>query len=246
MTALTALHRMRSRLLSAAYGNTDFRYQLLASWTDQALAALARHSTDDAEQVAARCLQPAYVGLTEDQALKEAAAAGIDTTGWEQKRERVHSYVQAAYALPPEKGPAADAKRLWASLYDHYPAVAAALAAHLAALPPTWKQDLFQTDDITRVPAATSHRDDASAPETAPYNTDWEDCEACSEAQDFCRYHAGFHAGEQYIRGLLVTLATDPIALEQLQERHIDIEHQHTSAAAAVPADPARETEPAK
>ncbi|MFF3459594.1 hypothetical protein ACFYXH_35900 [Streptomyces sp. NPDC002730] len=42
--------------------NTDYRYQLLASWADHALAVLARHSTDSAEQVAARCLRPSYDG----------------------------------------------------------------------------------------------------------------------------------------------------------------------------------------
>lgn len=226
MTTLTALHRMRSRLLSAAYGNTDVRYQLLASWADQALAALARHSTDDAEQVAAHCLH--YTCMTGDQALKEAATAGINTAGWEQQRERIRSYVQASYTLNPDKEPATEAKRLWASLYDHYPAVAAALVEHLTALPSTWKRDLFQTDDITRIPSTTSDPDDVPGPETAPYNTDWEDCGACSEAQDLCRYHAGFQAGAQYIRELLATLATDSIALDQLQERHIHIEHTHS------------------
>ncbi|MEU2855560.1 hypothetical protein [Streptomyces syringium] len=230
--ATTALVRMRSRLLSAAYGNTDVRYQLLASWTDRALAALARHSTDEAEQLAARFLEPNYIGI-EDQALKEAAAAGIDTAGWEQKRARIHSYAQRAYALATDSEPATEAKRIWASLYDHYPSVAAALADYLTGLPPTWRQDLFQTDDTTRVPAATSHTDDAPGPETAPYGTDWEDYAARSEGQDFCRYHAGFHAGEQYIRELQATLATDPIALDQLQERHLGIEHQRATTAAA-------------
>ncbi|WP_405691078.1 hypothetical protein [Streptomyces sp. NBC_00057] len=113
---------------------------------------------------------------------------------------------------------------MWASLYDHYPAVAAALAEHLAALPPTWRRDLFQTDDITDVPAAASRSDDVPGPETAPYGTHGEDCDACLEAQDNCRYHTGFHAGEQYIRELLTTLAGDPIALDHLQERHTELE----------------------
>lgn len=46
--------------------------------------------------------------------------------------------------------------------------VAVALVEHLAALPPTWKRNLFQGDDITGVPAATSHCDDAPGPGTAP------------------------------------------------------------------------------
>ena len=119
---------------------------------------------------------------------------------------------------------------MWASLYDHYPHVAAALVEHLAALPLTWRQDLFQTDNINHVPAATTN--DSPGPETAPYSTSWEDCGACSEAQDLCRYHAGLHAGEDYIRELLATLAADPLAPGQLQERHDDLEHQRVVAAA--------------
>ncbi|WP_405691080.1 hypothetical protein [Streptomyces sp. NBC_00057] len=81
MRTLTGLHRTRYRMLSVAYGNTDHRYQLYASWADQTLAALARHSADEAERLAARCFQPDYVGTTEDRALQEAAAAGITTEG---------------------------------------------------------------------------------------------------------------------------------------------------------------------
>lgn len=29
-------------------------------------------------------------------------------------------------------------------------------------------------------------------PELAPYNPDGEDCDACSEVQDMCRYHRGY------------------------------------------------------
>ncbi|GAA2417990.1 hypothetical protein ACFPFX_04780 [Streptomyces mauvecolor] len=228
-TTPTALHQMRARLLSAAYGNTDWRYQLCASWADQALAALARYSTADAERLAAGFLQPAHLSIerTEEQALTEAAAAGIDTDGWEERRERIRSYARQAYSLPLDRTPAGEAQRLWASLNGHYPALAAALAEYLAALPPTWRQDLFQTDDITRIPADPPHVGEDPGPETAPWNTDGEDCAACSEAQDFCRYHAGFLAGEQHIRGLLATLAADDIALDQLRERQVDIAYRH-------------------
>lgn len=32
-------------------------------------------------------------------------------------------------------------------------------------------------------------------PEFAPYNPDGEDCDACSEGQDLCRYHLGYTDG---------------------------------------------------
>lgn len=221
-----ALPRLRRQLLSTAYGNTDYRYQRLASLASQALAQLDRHSTPGAEQLADRFLRPDYIGLTEDQAITEAAAAGIDTSGWEERREHVRSYARGAHSVTPDSAPSAAARRLWASLFEHYPATAAALAEYLTGLPPTWRIDLFQTDDLTQVPAEPRDRAGAG-PETAPYNgRDWEDCSACSEANDLCRYHAGFLAGEQHTRDLLAVLATDSIALDQLRERHDEIEHR--------------------
>lgn len=218
-----ALLRLRRQLLSTAYGNTDYRYQLLASLASQALAGLHRHSPTDADQLADSYLRPEYIGITAEEALKEADALGIDTSGWEERRERVRFYAYGAHAVTPDGTPNDDAQRLWASLFEHYPAVAAALADHLTGMPPTWRVDLFQTDDLTQIPAEPRQRDD-NGPETAPYNsTDWEDCPACTAAQDPCRFHTGFLAGEQYFRGLLATLATDSIAQEQLQERNREI-----------------------
>lgn len=227
-----ALPRLQRQLLSTAYGNTDHRYQLLAALASQALAELNRHSPTGANQLADSHLRPQYIGITEDQALKDAVAAGIDTTGWEERRERIRSYASGAHTGTPDGTPTNDAQRLWASLFEHYPAIAAALADHLTGMPPTWRQDLFQTDDLTQVPADPRRRDD-NGPESAPYNsTDWEDCPACAEAQDLCRYHVGFLAGGQHFRGLLATLATDSIALEQLQERDCEIAQRQAREAA--------------
>ncbi|MFD5898654.1 hypothetical protein [Streptomyces sp. NPDC060366] len=231
-----ALLRIRRQLLSTAYGNADFRYQLLASLADRALAELDRHSSAEAEELADSYLRPEYIGITEDEALKEAGSLGIDTSGWEERRERIRSYTRGADAVTPDGTPADIAQRLWASLFDNYPSVAAALADHLTGLPPTWRMDLFQTDDLTQVPAEPGQRGD-NGPETAPYNsTDWEDCAACMEANDLCRFHGGFLAGEQHLRGLLVTLATDSIALEQLQDRNHEIgQRQARESAEKVP-----------
>ncbi|MFD7517718.1 hypothetical protein ACFV85_23270 [Streptomyces niveus] len=99
-------------------------------------------------------------------------------------------------------------------------------------MPPTWRVDLLQTGDLTQIPAEPRQRGD-NGPEIAPYSsTDCEDCSACTEAQCLCRHHSGFLAGEQYLRGLLATLATDSIALEQPQERDSEIGQQQAKGAA--------------
>lgn len=226
-----SLLRLRRQLLSTAYGNTDHRYQLLASLADQALARLDRHSPTGADQLADSYLRPECIGITEEQTLMDADALGIDTSGWVERRDRIRSYAREAQAIP-DGTQTDDAQRMWAALFEHTPAVAAALADHLTGLPPTWRQDLFQTDDLGQIPAEPHQRGN-NGPEIAPYNsTDWEDCSACAEAQDLCRYHSGFLAGEQYLRGLLATLATDSIALEQLQDRNHEISQRQAWDAA--------------
>ncbi|MBZ6295820.1 hypothetical protein KVH30_34950 [Streptomyces olivaceus] len=61
---------------------------------------------------------------------------------------------------------------------------------------------------------------------------DWEDCPACAEAQDQCRYHRGFAAGMEYQRDLIITVLTDHAAIDQLQQRHGELK---TKAAHAHP-----------
>ncbi|MEU1519938.1 hypothetical protein ABZ490_48840 [Streptomyces sp. NPDC005811] len=87
--------------------------------------------------------------------------------------------------------PDTEAKRLWASLYDHYPAIAQALAAFLTRLPPTWREDLFTRTYLSPAPNGPA-TPQLPGPETAPYDDmSWEDCPACAEAQDSCCYHKG-------------------------------------------------------
>ncbi|MFE2570658.1 hypothetical protein [Streptomyces mirabilis] len=149
--------------------------------------------------------------------------AGIDPSAWEGRRDKTRTYTRDAYALPPQFDPATEAKRIWASLYDHYPQIAAALIDFLQGLPPTWREDLFTSSPHS--PAATRRTVlELPGPETAPYDPlDWEDCSACAEAQDQCRYHRGVFASMEYQRALITTALTDHTAIDQLQQRHAEL-----------------------
>ncbi|MGW2827218.1 hypothetical protein ACWC24_40540 [Streptomyces sp. NPDC001443] len=228
----TQLKRLRLRLLSTAYCNADFWTQRTAFLTDQAVSALARRDPAEAETLAERLLAPEV--LHDMQILGAAVEAGIDTSTWEQRRESVQRYAREADQLPLHFDPATEAHRLWASLLGHYPLIAAALAEYLNDLPDTWREDLFTTSENSRVRQAPK---ELPGPETAPYDpTSWEDCEACAEAQDQCRFHKGVFAGMEYQADLIKTALTDAATVEYLQERHAEVERrsaQPTDAAAA-------------
>ncbi|MFE2490518.1 hypothetical protein ACFVRU_00340 [Streptomyces sp. NPDC057927] len=71
-------------------------------------------------------------------------------------------------------------------------------------------------------------------PETAPYDPlDWEDCLACAEVRDQCRYHRGVFVGMEYQRALIKTALTDHTAIDQLQQRHAELEAMTARTAAA-------------
>ncbi|MGX5186205.1 hypothetical protein ACWKT5_26330 [Streptomyces avermitilis] len=105
------------------------------------MAALASRDPAAPEALAASLLVPEI--LHDIQILGTVVEAGIDTSAWEERREEIRTYARNAYELPPQFDPATVAKRIWASLYDNYPQIAAALAAFLHEMPPTWREDLF-------------------------------------------------------------------------------------------------------
>ena len=130
----TQLTRLRARMLATAYSNADIWTQRTAFLTDQAVAALARRDPAAAEALAASLLTPEF--HRDPQILGAAIEAGIDTSGWEERREKTRTYAREAYELTPRFDPETEATRIWASLYDHYPQIAAALAAFLARCRP--------------------------------------------------------------------------------------------------------------
>lgn len=223
MTAdTTHLTRLRTRLLGAAYANADFWTQRTALLTDQALAALADRDPTTAEDLARRQMDPDF--LTDTRVLGAAIQAGIDTGHWEERRDKLRDYAREADWLNTGTDPDTEAKRLWSSLYDHYPAIAQALAAFLTALPPTWREDLFTRTYLFPAPNGPATLQ-LPGPETAPYDgMSWEDCLACAKAQDFCRFHKGVNVGMEYQADLIKTLLADHQATEYVQQRHSELE----------------------
>ncbi|MFF3505415.1 hypothetical protein [Streptomyces sp. NPDC003247] len=222
----TALTRLRTRLLSAAYANADFWTQRTALLTDQALAALADRDPAAAEDLAHRQMDPDF--LNDTRVLSAAIQAGIDTSHWKERRDKMRDYAREADWLNTRTDPDTEAKRLWASLYDHYPVIAQALAAFLTGLPPTWREDLFTRTYLFPDPNGPA-APQLPGPETAPYDEQsWEDCLACAEAQDSCRFHKGVSVGMHYQTDLIKTLLSDGQATEYVQQRHAELE---TSAA---------------
>ncbi|MEV8057202.1 hypothetical protein AB0P37_11885 [Streptomyces antimycoticus] len=228
----THLTRLRTRMLATAYSNADVWTRRSAFLTDQAVAALARRVPAAAEDLAQSLLAPEY--LHDTQILGAAVEAGIDTTGWEERRETIQTYARQAYELSAQPDPATEAKRIWASLYDHHPHIAAALAAFLREMPTTWHEDLFASSPDSRAAAHQAAAPELPAPETAPYDPlDWEDCPACTEAQDQCRYHRGIFGGMEYQRALIKTALTDHTAIDLLQQRHDELQAKTAQTTAA-------------
>jgi hypothetical protein len=138
-------------MLVTAYSNADFWARRWAFLTDQAVGALARRDPAAAEALAASLLAPEF--LHDTQILGAAVEAGIDTSHWEERPEKA-TYSREAHELSPRFDPDTEARRIWASLFEHYKPIAAALAGYLRELPPTWQEDLFTPTPIP--PPATS------------------------------------------------------------------------------------------
>ncbi|MFF0000495.1 hypothetical protein [Streptomyces avermitilis] len=109
-------------MLAPAYSSNGFWTQRTAS--SPTVAALASRDPAAAEALAASLLVPEI--LHDIQILGAAVEAGIDTSTWEERREKIRTYARDAYELPPQFDPATEAKRIWASPYDNYPQIAAA------------------------------------------------------------------------------------------------------------------------
>ncbi|WCN07378.1 hypothetical protein [Streptomyces sp. M92] len=85
------------------------------------------------------------------------------------------------------------ADTLWQRLIEHQPAVVAALAMQVRALPEDWSQRVL---GVARPHAALELPATDDVPmEIEPYDAaDWENCPACGELDRPCRYHEGRRA----------------------------------------------------
>ncbi|MFJ8856450.1 hypothetical protein [Streptomyces sp. NPDC102437] len=122
---------------------------------------------------------------------------------------------------------------LWRRLVEHQPAVAAAIALRLRALPEDWSaRELCVTRPEAALTIASSgpeHR-----VEVLPYETDVEFCGACCEAEDdFCRYHKGISDGYQMLSQPLLDAAKldHDVTVRAMLQRLADAENAHESGA---------------
>ncbi|MFD8415478.1 hypothetical protein ACFV2Q_27570 [Streptomyces sp. NPDC059650] len=119
--------------------------------------------------------------------------------------------------------PVLAAENLWRRLVEHQPAVAAALGLRVRELPQDWPQrelGVFRPEAAFRLEPSEQHQ----RVEIEPYDTDWENCGACSEASDPCRYHTGFETGYKALhQPLLDAMALDPaVTVAALLQRLAD------------------------
>lgn len=109
------------------------------------------------------------------------------------------------------------ARTLWEHLVQWQPATAADLAIHLRAMPDDWPLRLFDVGRpdaaLALPPGAEGEQYPDRAPEIAPYDdiSSFEDCPACGEVGDNCRFHTGHAAGHrEAIQPLHVALKARP------------------------------------
>lgn len=97
------------------------------------------------------------------------------------------------------------AQRLITGLRDHHPDRLRALHSLLAAASPADMDDAL-ADPYRYTPPTAAAR----PPEAAPWSSDPEDCPACGEIQDLCRYHTGLETGWREGAALIARALTDP------------------------------------
>ncbi|MER6723334.1 hypothetical protein [Streptomyces halstedii] len=115
------------------------------------------------------------------------------------------------------------ADALWRALTEQEPGVAAALAMQLRDLPEDWAPRVL---GVARPHAALELPATARVPmEIEPFNAaSWEDCAACAELEDLCRYHEGYAAGYEALNGPLTEASRlDPtVTVKDALQRLID------------------------
>jgi hypothetical protein len=98
---------------------------------------------------------------------------------------------------PQQPNPMTAAASLWDQLLVYQPATAAALLRQLRAMPDDWPLRVFgvgRADAALNLPpAAHGEMFDDRPPEIPPYaEHNFDDCPACAETENNCRYHEGY------------------------------------------------------
>jgi hypothetical protein len=123
--------------------------------------------------------------------------------------------------------PVAAGKFLFTDLLAWQPALAAALAMHVRALPDDWTLrylGIGRTEAALQLTSGASFRGITDhAPEVAPWQADMDECDACAEAEGTCRYHQGLSAGhDPMFQMMLQAVKDDPaVTVSALLDRYI-------------------------
>jgi hypothetical protein len=123
------------------------------------------------------------------------------------------------------------AARMWKQLKRYQPAVAGALALLIQELGDEWPQREFnapRADTVIAAPPRVLSGYDFE-PEIAPYRTtDADNCHACDEAEDQCRWHRGFsEADGDWFRRLLKARKANPnVTVAEVMEQYEQEEHE--------------------
>jgi hypothetical protein len=210
--------RARHQALRVAYLSRTWPAPYDALLLDHLLVAFADTDPGAADTCAAQLLaQPLPELGSPDSILERARAAGApDVDTWPERARQPRRYDRR-----PEEcvrgGAQQEAERLWAGLRTHLPQIAEAFAGYVRALPDDWREYLLATrarEQAAPAPAAEGY---LPAETAAVEHT--EDCPACGEVQDMCRYHRGWEQGLADARKLLGTAATDPSTHNDLLDR---------------------------
>jgi hypothetical protein len=134
----------------------------------------------------------------------------------------------AVRALEPAvTDPEAAAADMWGLLKTHQPALAGALAILLRGLPADWPRrhlGVTRPDATLTIPTPTAAPYDFP-PETSPYRAtgDPENCPACGETGNLCRWHTGYATAHGYwFNRLLAAVKTNPgITAGTVLDQHI-------------------------
>ncbi|MGA5182936.1 hypothetical protein [Streptomyces pseudogriseolus] len=213
------LLRLRERALRLAFLSTSPTYVSACYGVDRVLDTLQQKLPADANELAE---QLRYKNREEIDAyvLAKAAELGIDTSDWAERRRDLDDMTLYRYSPDAHDGSlATKARNHWDALVEHHAPLAAHLAEILRNLHPDWLDDIFHA---TRLEDVTGPKHEDTPPEAAvpgPYD----ECVACSEVGDLCRFHKGWGEGQDEIARLLQLATQHPEGRRIIADRAADL-----------------------
>jgi hypothetical protein len=224
----TTVGDLRRRLLRTAYLNRSWPVRTMALAADRILVWGASLDPAGAELLV-KDLANGSVPYQE-LVLERARGLGVDPEEWKQRAQALAGYDLFPHDIPAPGAisAAATARRWWATLLNYWPQEAAALAEYLQAMPDGWLLDLFNAPSADAVQHEGTRNE--QPPDIAPAAGGDDECPACDDVNDLCRFHRGWLAGEANLRAVLATALTDAQAITALRERQQDLARRSPAA----------------